>query len=131
MLSVPWSSLESFATISSSNYYMPFARGVLFYNFFCIHYAVSSVYLHSHTPSQHMKMKCKSFRSMIVTSGKDVIICSYGLSYLFYLNYRSPIARDRFKHPFTLPYYTKPPAFIILCSSLATKGLWSVVKRLV
>lgn len=47
-------------------------------------------------------------------SGKDVIACSSRLTSLLDLNYKSPKALVRFKHPLTLPLSTNPPALVIL-----------------
>lgn len=57
-------------------------------------------------------------------SGSDVIICSGGGIPGTCLYLRSPIERDRFRFPFTLPnWFTKPPAFAIRELSLSCIGL--------
>ena len=75
-----------------------------------------------------MMMKSSPEFLMILTSGFAVIICSSAGSLLFVLYYRSPNALDKFKFPFTLPYETIPPAFVIRLSSISSSGLWSKLK---
>lgn len=70
-------------------------------------------------PSQPIRMNLSSalFLSMTLMSGLQVTICSeYGKSRLV-LYMKSPKARDKFKLPFTLPFWMCPPAFSILLSS--------------
>jgi hypothetical protein len=47
-------------------------------------------------------------------SGLAVIIWSYGGNFGLPLYYKSPKALERLRFPFTLPYWTVPPALFIL-----------------
>ena len=57
-------------------------------------------------------------------SGFAVIAC-YSAFTGARLYSKSPIALDKFKPPFTRPSDTVLPAFVILSSSIGSKGLWS------
>ena len=58
---------------------------------------------------------CNGF---FIISGLAVTICSSHFIALLDLNSKSPIPRDKFKHPQILPSVTVPPAFVILASYL-------------
>ena len=53
---------------------------------------------------------------MIWYSGPIDGFCLYSIS---------PIALDKLRLPFTLPYETVPPAFVILFNYYLSSGLWS------
>lgn len=63
--------------------------------------------------------------AILYISGKADIICYFYGNFLFFLNYKSPIDRERFKFELTLPLDTYPPAVVILVFSMILSGLWS------
>lgn len=95
------------------------------------HFVMCSFSFTYQIPSQPMMMYSKPLSGNLRISGFAVITCSYGGSLLLFLYYRSPRALDKFKFPLTLPSYTKPPAFLILLSSLGSYGLWSSLRATV
>lgn len=113
MLSLPVSYLMFFATISSNRTYSVFPNDTLSSKFFLTQSAMFYEDLHYHTPSQHITIKNKSFLDIFTISGIDVMACSSRLTSFVALNYKSPKALVRFKHPFTLPFYTYPPALVM------------------
>ena len=54
-----------------------------------------------------------------------VTACLSGVSAVLVLKLKSPSALDKAKLPFTRPFSTYPPAFLIRCSSMECLGLWS------
>lgn len=98
------------STIAASFYFL----FILVYTYYSTH----SPGFYSHTPSQANINSWTSSLCILMTSGTHITICYLCEIFLFYLNYKSPIARDTFKVPHILPYpSTYPPAFRIrLCS---------------
>mmetsp|Transcript_30405 Transcript_30405/g.70104 ORF Transcript_30405/g.70104 Transcript_30405/m.70104 type:complete len:221 (+) Transcript_30405:130-792(+) len=85
----------------------------------------------SQIPSQAKTMNSSSgVRSRTMTSGVEQITCSFGGKSDRFLYSRSPMARLRFKFPFTrappLPSsFTVPPAASMRALSVSAVGLWS------
>ena len=50
---------------------------------------------------------------------------------MFFLYYMSPIARERFRPPFTRPKLTEPPALVIRFIYYGSYGLWSLLSYFV
>mmetsp|Transcript_69056 Transcript_69056/g.202167 ORF Transcript_69056/g.202167 Transcript_69056/m.202167 type:complete len:203 (+) Transcript_69056:138-746(+) len=88
----------------------------------------------SQTPSQASTMNWSSFVSGIwMRSGVEQIICFSCPSSGFFLYSMSPIARERFRFPFTRWWTlvptgissTRPPAASMRVRSVSSLGLWS------
>ena len=79
-----------------------------------------------HTPSQPIRINSSLPVSSIYSiSGRAVTFCFYGGKPSFFLYYKSPMARLRFKPPSMRPIDTVPPAPIILAYYSGFSGLWS------
>ena len=84
-------------------------------------------YLVSQIPSHPIRINSSLIdRVLFLTSGNAIISYSSGPRSTFFLYSKSPIARERFKFPFTRPSVMNPPAFFILALSFFISGLWSI-----
>lgn len=114
MLSMPYSLLVSLATSSSNNSSRIFSLFFFYSSLLLTHLTISSLLFYSQIPSHPIIMNSTPSFFTLVISGSAVMICSSGGNFGFYLYYKSPNARDKFKLPLTLPYWTSPPARLIL-----------------
>lgn len=127
ILSIPYSLLVSLAISSSRSSSKIFPCYFLSSNLLVTQATMSSLDFTSQIPSQPIMIKSRFWLGILMMSGLAVMIWSYGGNLAFPLYSKSPSALERFKLPFTLPYWTYPPAFVIRFISRSSSGLWSML----